>query len=535
MGGVLTRVTGFWGGLTGPSKRLIIAAVVIFLVGIVVLMRFAGQVEYATLASSLNERDAAAITTELDTLGVTYRLANGGTSIEVPSSALDQTRLDLASTNVLSGANVGFEIFDKSNLGATDFTNRVNLVRATEGELSRTIGRLEQVQSATVKVAMPEQELFSAEQDPTTASVVLSIRPGANLEPAQVKGITRLVANAVPGLKSGDITITDSQGNILEGAGEDLSGTTVAARRLALEQQYEQSVQRRLDGMLAAVLGPGKAVAQVDASLDLDKVTTDSETFNPASRTPLDSESTNEQLDSSGGAGGAPAGAAVNTPGGATYPAGGAGGSGDTKYTKRTKRETNGVDRTRSQIQRTEGAVVRQSVAVQVSDEVPAKTIASLEKSIAAAIGIQPGRDQLSVEAIPFAEDGTARVDAAAAAAAAAEPPAEPTTGMSQQDMIKTGIAAFGVLVLLLIAWRSLRRRQGTLEKALPELLKGGPVPVAELTAPIPVAHPMDSDPSVRRLEGQSKTGIEAQMEDLALRRPEDVAQLIRGWLVEKR
>lgn len=533
MGSVLSRATGFWGGLTGPSRRLIIAAAAIFLVGIVLLMRFTGQTEYAVLASSVDARDASAITAELGGLGVPYRLADGGTTIEVPAAQLDQARLDLAGTNVLSGSNVGFEIFDKSNLGATDFTNRVNLIRAMEGELSRTIGRLEQVQSATVKIAMPEEELFTSEQEPTTAGVVLALRSGAQLEPGQVQGITRLVANAVPGLETGSVTVTDSQGNILDAAEDDVSGANAAARRLALEQRYEQSVQSRLDAMIAAVLGPGKAVVQVDASLDLDKVTTDEETYDADSSTPLESETSTETLDAeNGGAAGAPAGAATNTPGGAAFPAGGAQGEGATEYRRRTSRETNGVDRTRSQIQRAEGAVTRQSVAVQVSDEVPAATVASLEQSVAAAVGHQEGRDQLSVVTIPFAEDGTAKL----AAAGTGEEPVEAASGpaMSTADMVKTGAAALGVLLLALLSWRSLRRRQRGIEQALPELLKGGPVPVAELAAPVTATLPQAAEPT-RRLEGQSKSPVEAQMEDLAMRRPDDVAQLIRGWLVEKR
>ena len=115
------------------------------------------------------------------------------------------------------GAVVGNEIFDKSNLGATDFTNRVNLVRAREGELSRAIGRLDPIQSATVKIAMPEEELFTSEQQPTTAAVVLTMKPGQELDSGQVEGITKLVSMAVPGLDAKGITITDSQGNILEG------------------------------------------------------------------------------------------------------------------------------------------------------------------------------------------------------------------------------------------------------------------------------------------------------------------------------
>ncbi len=525
MGSVVSRVTGFWGGLTGPAKRLIIAAAVIFLVGVFVLMRFTGQTSYATLASSLEAGDASAITTELDAIGVPYRLTDAGATIQVPEGSLDQARLDLAGTNVLSGGGVGFEIFDKSNLGATDFTNRVNFVRAMEGELSRTIGRLEPVNSATVKIAMPEEELFTSEQDPTTASVVLNMRSGAELTPPQVRGVSRLVANAVPGLEPDGITITDSRGNILEASDEDASGAGAAAQRLSLERTYEQGVQRRIDGMIAAVLGPGKAVTQVDAQLDLDKVTTDEETYDPDSSTPLQTETTDEQLESEGGGTGAAAGAATNTPGGATYPAGAAG-DGTTDYRKRTRNQTNGVDRVRNQIQRAEGAVTRQSIAVNVSDEVPADVVASLEETVAAAVGFQEGRDQLSVVRVPFAEDGTAKLEAAGTTADA--PAAADEGAWSRADMIKTGAAAAGVLLLALLSWRSLRRRQSDLEKALPELLKAGPVPVAELEAPEPT-EPM------HRLEGQNRTGIEAQMEDLAMRRPEDVAQLIRGWLVEKR
>lgn len=528
MGSAVSRITGFWGGLTTPSKRLIIGAVVIFVIGIALLMRFTGQTTYATLASSVEPRDASAITTELDSLGVPYRLAAGGSTIEVPASQLDETRVGLASSNVLEGSNVGFEIFDKSNLGATDFTNRVNLVRAMEGELSRTIGRLDPVQTATVKIAMPEEELFTSEQDPTTAAVVLTMRTGAELEPGQVQGISRLVSNAVPGLKTDAITVTDSQGNILEAADQEASGTSAAAKRLALEQQYEQGLQSRLDGMIAAVLGPGKAVTQVDAQLDLDKVTTDEETYDPESSTPLQSETSNETLASEGGGAGAAAGAATNTPGGATYPAAAAGGTGNTDYSKRTRNQTNGVDRTRSQIERAQGAVTRQSIAVQVSDEVPPAVVENLEETVSAAAGFQQGRDQISVVTVPFAADGTAKL--AAAGATAAAPPADDGVGMSRSDMVKTGAAAAGVLLLALLSWRSLRRRQGALEGALPELLKGGPVPVAELEAP-PVVAPTEP---MRRLEGQSKNGMESQMEDLALRRPEDVAQLIRGWLVEK-
>ena len=145
--GALGNVTGFWEGLTGPSRRLLIGAVVIFIVGIFLLMRFSGSDSYVTLATSTSAADASPITKQLDSLAIRYQLTDGGSTVQVPAADVDQARIDLAGSGVLEGgAVVGNEIFDKSNLGATDFTNRVNLVRAREGELSRAIGRLDPIQ-----------------------------------------------------------------------------------------------------------------------------------------------------------------------------------------------------------------------------------------------------------------------------------------------------------------------------------------------------------------------------------------------------
>jgi flagellar M-ring protein FliF len=347
-----------------------------------------------------------------------------------------------------------------------------------------------------------------------------------------VKGITKLVSGAVPGLKAAGITITDSQGNILNADDIEASGSTAASQRMALEARYEAALQTRLDAMLAATLGPGKAVTQVNAVLDLDKVVTDSETFDKASSTPLEQEKSEETLKNGAGAGGSVAGASANTPTGTntTFPAAAAGTNGNgTDYSKTTESTRNGVNRVRSQVEKTPGTVTSQSIAVQVSDEVPAATIASLEETIKAAVGFEDERDTVSVAAVPFAEDGTA-VTAAAAAKKAAESggTAGSGGGLDMMGLAKTGAAGVGLLLLILMARKSLRRRQSDLEKALPELLKRGPVPVSELP-------PGGAAAPLRQLEGQKKTPIEAQMEDLALRKPDDVAQLLRGWLLERR
>jgi flagellar M-ring protein FliF len=513
----IRNALGFWNGLAPPGRRLIIGALVIFAIGLVLLWRISGQTSYATLASDMSAEEAKAVTDGLDAAGIPYELEDGGTAVAVPEDQADEARIELAGQNLLDGATgVGYEIFDRNDLGATDFTQRVNLIRATEGELSRVIAQLDPVQSATVKVAMPEDRLFTDEQQPTTASVLIAMRAGSTLDPAQVKGITQLVATAVPGLEPAKITVSDQNGNLLEGAGGDVaSAATGAQTRLALEGEYERSTQARLDAMLAQIFGPNKAVTQVDAVLDLDRIETERETFGQDA-TPLEQEESTEELDSEGGGAGAPAGAAANVPG-ATFPAT-AGGGGETTYNKDTNKVRNGVDHERQSIATTPGTVTSQSISVQVSDEIPPEQVAAIENAVTAAVGFEEGRDQINVQSVPFAEDGIAGAEEVEAA-----PAGLPFT---LWDALKAAALALGVLLLVLVARKALRRRQSALERALPELLERGPVPLAEL-APEP-------ERELARIEGKSKTDVERQMEDLAARQPADVAQLLRGWLLEK-
>jgi len=520
--GALGKATTFWSGLSGPGRRLIIGSAVIFAVGLFLLMRISGATDYATLATTQTTADAAAITQELDAQGIPFRTRDGGTTIQVPAGQLDQARLGLASSNLLAGGGgvVGMELFDKQGWGATDFTQRVNLTRAMEGELSRTIGRLDQVQSATVRIAMPTERLFTSDQKPTTASVLLSLVPGATLDPSQVMGVTRLVAMAVPGLDAKNVTITDTQGNILGGGGGEGSPASAASARMELESAYERNTQAKLDAMLAAILGPGKAVVAVDATLDLDKSSVVSEDFDPNEQgeVVLDTDKTEEELQSEGGGAGGAAGATPNSPGN-TFPAGTTG-NGTTDYTKTSERTKNGIDRVVTNTEGVAGKVVKQSISVQVSDEVAAADVAKLEAAVEAAVGYDEARgDLVEVGSIAFAEGALAAENAAGTEAA-------PAPGLDIFGIAKTAGAAIGLLLILMMARKALKRRQTELEKALPELLSRGPVPVGELAA-------VAATP--RRLEGETKTAVEKQMEDLALRKPDDMAKLMRSWLIERR
>ncbi|MEZ5081092.1 MAG: flagellar basal-body MS-ring/collar protein FliF [Thermoleophilia bacterium] len=383
--GALSNITSFWTGLTGPGRRLIIGAGVIFAVGLFMLMRLSGSVDYSTLATADTVADAAAITKELESQGIAYRTRDGGTTIQVPSGSLDKARLGLASSNVGvgSGGLIGYEIFDKQGWGATDFTQRVNLLRARQGDLSRTIAQYDQVRSATVKLAMPEQRLFENASSDTTASVLLSLVPGAVLEPEQVSAITRLVAMAVPGLKPANVTISDTQGNLLSSS--DDGGASNAGVRMELESAVAREKQAKLDALLAQQLGPGLAATQVDVTLDLDNVSSKSEIYGKDKNPPkLDTDTSRETVTQTGSGTTGVAGASANSPGN-TFPTT-TGSTGTTDYRKNTDRTRNGVDRTITNRVGVAGTIVRQSVSVQVDNKYTGD-VAALEDAIKAAVG----------------------------------------------------------------------------------------------------------------------------------------------------
>jgi len=158
--------------------------------------------DYTVLFSNLAPEDSAAVISKLKDEKTPYQLSDGGTTILVPAENVYEERVALAGAGVVKGGGVGFEIFDRTNLGMTDFQERVAKTRAIEGELSRTIGGLSPVEAARVNIAVPEQRLYTASQSPVTASVAIKTKPGMSLRPSEVTGITMLVSRAVEGLEA---------------------------------------------------------------------------------------------------------------------------------------------------------------------------------------------------------------------------------------------------------------------------------------------------------------------------------------------
>lgn len=265
-----------------PTQRLLAAglggAALLALVFILVLHN---QTDYAVLFTNLSQDDAAAIVAKLREKKVPYRLDAGGATIQVPRSQVYETRLVMASEGMPRGGGVGFEIFDRQNLGATDFVQRLNYQRALQGELARTIIGIPEIVEARVHIVTPKESLFIEDQQKATASVAVKLRQGRTLNRTQIDGVVHLVASAVPGLHPGQVTVLDLDGRILSRPQDDLSPEGLSSGQLALQRQVEESYERKVQSFFDNLVGPRKTLVRVAADLDFQKIEVKEEIFTP--------------------------------------------------------------------------------------------------------------------------------------------------------------------------------------------------------------------------------------------------------------
>ncbi|MCX8475459.1 MAG: flagellar basal-body MS-ring/collar protein FliF [Sphingomonas sp.] len=174
--------------------------------------------DYVVLAQDLRPADASVIVAELEKGGADYKLKDGGTTILVPSDRADATRLAISGSDAAARGQIGFELFNKSDMGLTNFAQKINYQRALQGELVRTIMQMEGVESARVHLGLPERALFRGDRTEPSAAVTLALRPGLTADPARVAGIQRLVAAAVPDLPEAKVVVLDAQGRVISAA-----------------------------------------------------------------------------------------------------------------------------------------------------------------------------------------------------------------------------------------------------------------------------------------------------------------------------
>ena len=278
----------------GPARLMAMAAVSVGLLGFIIYftMRM-GAPKMELLYSDLDTGAARAITQQLDAKQIPYQLRAEGRDIYVPGEQMLKMRLETAEVAHNSGIVNGYELFDKMDaLGATNFMQNVNLVRALEGELARTIMSVGTVKQARVHLVLPKREMFSRETQEPSASVILRVQ-GGRLSKEQISAIQYLVASAVPKLKPSRISIVDDKGQLLARGFEDDKQVMISTQE-EMRQAQERRLAQNGEDLLARTIGPGKVRAQVSVEMDFDRVVTNAETYDPDGQVVRSTVSENE-------------------------------------------------------------------------------------------------------------------------------------------------------------------------------------------------------------------------------------------------
>ncbi len=399
-------------------QKIIAGAVVAFAVSSFIIFFFIiNAPTYKTLYSDLDQKDAAEIVKWLKKNDIPYKISNGGSLIKVPEEKVYDIRLALASEGLPRGNGVGFELFDKTSLGTTDFVQKVNYQRALQGELEKTISRFPQVKTARVHIAKPKDSLFVHERREPTASVVLELKRGQELSQSQIMGIVHLVASAVPRLKKDNVTVVDTSGAILYDSRMEVKDPLKekANLRLTYQRRLEDYFKHKIQTMLEDALGPQKAVVRVSAEIDFNEIKTNEDRYDPDTIA-IRSEQKLEEIQGEGTSQGIP-----GVKGGLRDKLQGNTGISTQEPVVRKKKETTNyeISRIQREILGSIGSLKRLSVAVMVDgkyEEKKGKTVyvprnpeemASLERIVKAAMGFSEERgDEVSVVNVAFSPEG---------------------------------------------------------------------------------------------------------------------------------
>jgi flagellar M-ring protein FliF len=475
------------------------------------------QPSYTTLVSGVDPSQTGKMTSTLSSHGIGYELQNNGTAIAVQSNQTANARVVLAGAGQLGNSQANFTLFDKQNLGESNFQQQVTYQRALQGQLSETIDSIEGVSGAQVELVLPNQQnqIFGENQGVASAAVLLS--GTSSLDPSSVRGIAQLVASSVPGLQLSKVTITSSSGALLwPASGGGGAGGGQGTSLQEAEQRYDSATAASLEQMLAQTVGPGKSQVLVYANMNVNQTTQESLTYGKAG-VPLQQTKSLETLSGTGvGAGGTTGTANVTTATG--------GSGGKSNYKKETSTASNGVDKTVTHSTIAPGTIESQHVSVLLDHSVPSSSIPAIKEAVTNAAGIQAKRgDTISIGQVAFPSSTTS-----------AGAPASSPLGMAKYALL--GIAA---AVFLFFMTRTIKRRESDAieePKWLREL--EAPVRLSELEREIS-RRPNEIVAGVGAQNGsangaaRSGSDIRRQVEQLADSDPDRVAQQVRSWMQE--
>lgn len=402
------------------GKRLIVGAVaLISILAFAALILVANKTDYRPLFANLTTEDAGEIVKKLKDQKVPYQISADGKAILVPSDKVYELRLSLASEGLPQGGGVGFEIFDRKNFGVTEFVQKLNFQRALQGELSRTIAQLAGVEQARVHLVIPEKSLFKESEKPATAAVVLKMKSNRTLRESEVQGVVHLVSSAIEGMDPEHVSVLDSRGKILSKTGPTDAAARMTSSMQEAQRSYEKNLEDKLQTLLDKVVGTGKSVARVSASLEFKQVEKYEERYDPETAAVRSEQRSEEKLGSTSVATGVP-GVQANL--GRTSPGTGTAGGGS----KSDETLNYEVSRTTARIVEPVGQLSKVSVAILVDGKYEAPVgakagaqekakyqprtpdeLQKIEALVKSSVGFNSERgDQVTVANIPFQDTG---------------------------------------------------------------------------------------------------------------------------------
>ncbi len=466
----------------------LVAALVI--IGMWALVRWHRESDFKPLFTGVSAEDAAGIVQKLKESGTDYRLPEGGGAVLVPSARVAEMRLEMAAAGLPKVGRIGFELFDKTNLGATEFSEQVNFRRAIEGELERSVMSLAEVETARVHVTFSKDSVFLESQQPAKASVLVKLRPGAHLAPANVQAIDNLVASAVEGLSPDAVTVIDQNGNLLgrpKTAGT-LDGPEASEASLEFRHKIEADLISKIDSTLEPLLGADKFRAGASVECDFSGGEQSEEIFDPSHSVMASSQRSEDTSGISGGSG--VPGTASTLPRPTSRP-----GSSGSRVSRVTENITYQTSRTVKKTRLPAGTVRKMSVTVLVDQDVswqkakggfermlvpPSPEKLKIIRDLVAGItGFSAERgDLLVIETLPF--ESTLQLEPPSPTA---PPAASPTYGplgiplrWNPKTLTIAGAAGAGLLLLVVAAlFLRSRNRKGQHAEAtsLPTLPAG--------------------------------------------------------------
>lgn len=487
--------------------------------GLLLLSNWNRERDFKPLYSNLSQEDAAAVLAKVRESATDFRLGEGGSSVLVPSGKVAETRLQLASAGIPKSGRIGFELFDKTNFGTSDFTEQINYHRALEGEMERTVMSMAEVEQARVHITLPKDSLFTESKQPAKASILLKLKPGAKLSGQNVTAICQLAASAVEGLAPEAVSVVDMRGNLLNRAKKPASGEGSEPDDTLLDykSKIERDLMAKINTTLEPLLGAEKFRAGVSVDCDFSSGEQSEETFDPTKSVMVSSQKT-EDISGGNTASGVP-GTASNLPRPTSKPGGGSAG-----VARRTENVAYQSSRLVKKTKLPQGSVKRVSVSILLDQKLrfegsgaKAKKIIeppspermkSIRELVAGSIGFSAERgDQLVIESLPF--ESTLNSEPLQPMAPGTPPSSLPAWLQNALNNTKLMIAgAVGAVVVLLLLFAGVFML--TRKKVQAE--------VVQVKAEIEAAAATKVDDAQKRIE-EAERRMEAQLAENAAQR----------------